>query len=1305
MRLARGLLIVSYGLFTIVAQTLLFREFLTAFEGNDISVGVFFGSWLLWVGVGAVVIRRWSRLADALLRHIELLFLVYVPALVVQLLLIVQVRELAGVASYELMSVQGLLFWSLLVNAPLSFVTGLLFPLACRWVERTQSFPVSRVYVLEAVGSFIGGIAVTLLLVLHVDALRILFLAVVALSASVLWAIAADRRSRITGVFVPLLLLALAVVCLVGNADRAVSGRLRLVTWTRLLPRDSFRGVLHTAQAEYLYGEYRGQWVVVRDGAACETLPNLESAGQTAAVALCQKPDARRVLVIGSGLALCRRFLSLPQIEQVAWAHADGEYVARVQEHVPPQWRIEDSRFQPVAVELRRYLRSTSSRFDLVVLSLPDVTSSAFNRYFTMQAFTQVKAALSPGGLLAVSIVGGENVLGAELAGLGGSVKLTLAEVFTHLVLVPGDETWLLASDSPDLTGDPATLRDRFAAVPGAQDLFPPAGLLSVYLPDRAAQAMERYEKTGLPKALLVNRDERPLTHLYGLLLASRQSGASVTQFVRLLALSGLLPFLAPIAVFLALRTWSLGRGPVLAVARPTERQSSFDSSFLLFSTGWAGIAVVIVLMYLYETRFGSLYLHVGVISSLFMAGLTVGAVVVGWLIRKARSDQSARVGLLPWLLLGVIVLHGLALAGMAWGLVDRQAGYGSFAAAFALAGLCSGGYWPLAAARLAAAGYHSGEAGSRLETADHLGACLGGLTASVLMVPVLGARAALLVLASLLLANVPGAVAPLWRRKPVGSAYWGPAWLRYAGYALLGVAACVVIGSNSLMAAARRWQPALPDYAVRALAGEQNAKEASATLPESGRAARYFVLSQAGGPPSGYVFSSADFAPDVRGFAGGINLAMHIDSSGTLLDFLIVQSNETPSYLDLLRGWLDRLKGRELLSSRPFTGIDTVTGATISSQAVLATLQESARKFSADVLGGGRKIEPSGQTRSSFRPPDSVAVYLLAVFAAAVLVTLRGGFQGRLAVLVLTLVVGGLVLNAQYSIEQIVTLLSLNLPPARISGAFVLVVGVPLLVLLFGNLYCGYVCPFGAAQELLGYILPRLVRYAVLFVLVAGFFLSRSRLTVSGDPLILVFGLRPSLGGPHTAGAGWSTWMWFITLVALVGSLFVVRFWCRYLCPAGAFLSLLNRFSLLRRWLPAKRYARCEFALMALDRGDCIHCDRCRYPAQWGTQGLGFAVKPSGRAPAPAMARSFAAIVLIVGVLMAGVSIRDLRRAMPAVTQPSTVTLGAAGQPRDVDLRRVRALIEQGRLSDEEARHYKKLDEAQPAQQSSDGR
>jgi ABC-type Na+ transport system ATPase subunit NatA len=50
---------------------------------------------------------------------------------------------------------------------------------------------------------------------------------------------------------------------------------------------------------------------------------------------------------------------------------------------------------------------------------------------------------------------------------------------------------------------------------------------------DRAAAAVESYSKADLPERLLVNRDARPLTHLYSLLLAAN---LTVEQNIRYFA-------------------------------------------------------------------------------------------------------------------------------------------------------------------------------------------------------------------------------------------------------------------------------------------------------------------------------------------------------------------------------------------------------------------------------------------------------------------------------------------------------------------------------------------------------------------------------------------------------------------------------------------------------------------------------------------------------------------------------------------------------------------------------------------------
>ncbi|MCJ7778162.1 MAG: 4Fe-4S binding protein, partial [Sedimentisphaerales bacterium] len=1173
-----------YGLFTIAAQALLFRDFITTFEGSDISVGIFFGSWFLWIGLGALLVYRAETFAEKLLKNIEFLFLGYLPAFVVELVLIIQARELAGIESYALLSIKAILLLSIMVNAPVSIITGMLFPLACRWVQKDQELAVSRVYIIEAAGSFLGGLGTTLLLGVGVSSARIFFILAFIVSFS-FFCVRLAKSKKWVWAFVPICIC----VCLIAGVDNKLSQQLQIIKWEKLLPKDTLKGSFQTAQSEYLYGIYQGQWQAVREGSVCETLPDKSSTGRIAAIGLCQNPDAKRILVIGSGLGLCYEFLRLPQIERVTWAHCDNEYVREVDRFIPPEFKVSDERFYRLVGDVRSLLAKERRYYDLVILNLPDATSSVLNRYYTLEFYRQIKEALRPGGVLGIRIAGGENIMGTELINLGASTKLTLEKVFSQLVLTPGEDTWFIASDSGKLTGDPGSLRDRFATIKGGADVFPPEALLSVYLPDRAAVALENYSGADLPERLLINRDSRPLTHLYSLLLAAKQSGAPGTKFVKYLVLAGPLAFVVPILVFIALRAVYILRNESLGLkTTQKDNSSSFDSTFLVFSAGWVGIGVVIVLMYLYQTYFGSLYLYIGVISSVFMAGLTAGAVLIRHLLLGRRRIQ-------PQILLFVVILvHTLILAAITFWPAEQWT-HLSFAIAFVLCGLCTGSYFPLAARQLADSAFESGEAGSKLETADHIGASAGGLLTSLALVPVLGTKVTLFVFALLILANVPPAGLRLYKAEKVRSLATTAFELRRLGYILFGIGLSVVLCSNLLAKAAVRLRPSLPQYAAQVLAGQAHLERASAVVSNGARKIDYFRVYDANDSsavpsgealakteasakadkPNGYIFSSEDLAPEISGFGGKMNLAIYVDATGRLINFHIIWSNETPAYLELLSQWRGLLVEHHLFQPEPFADIDAVTGATISSKAVLSALEKAGYRFASVILG---QTPPPLLLAQQSRGPDTPGIYLISAFVLSFIVIYRGGFWSRLATLCFNLVVGGIVLNAQYSSEQIATVLSLHSPAIGLSGAFLLVVGIPLLVIIFGNIYCGYICPFGVVQELLGYVVPRrfkpaaggipaesirkarFVKYVVLFVLIMVFFVSRNRTTLAADPLIGVFSGSPAL---YTVSAG------LIVAVALTGSIFYTRFWCRYLCPVGALLSLLNNVTILNRFLP----------------------------------------------------------------------------------------------------------------------------------------
>ena len=226
----------------------------------------------------------------------------------------------------------------------------------------------------------------------------------------------------------------------------------------------------------------------------------------------------------------------------------------------------------------------------------------------------------------------------------------------------------------------------------------------------------------------------------------------------------------------------------------------------------------------------------------------------------------------------------------------------------------------------------------------------------------------------------------------------------------------------------------------------------------------------------------------------------------------------------------------------------------------------------------------------------DRDFLWLSAFMAAAILLRYRPNPWLRRLFLLAAAAILGWWLNLQFSTQHVFTLLGGQPPHWILDGACFMVFAVPVLTLLFGNVYCGYVCPFGALQELVGEVWPqpqpgknawryaRQLKYLLLFLLVILFACFRDYGVLSADPLTTLFSALRSRE------------VLLLGVVVLVLAVPYRRFWCRNLCPAGAFLALLNKVQLLRRVTPRPRPTHCDLGVRNLDELDCIRCDRCRH-------------------------------------------------------------------------------------------------------------
>ncbi|HOZ12435.1 MAG TPA: 4Fe-4S binding protein [Thermotogota bacterium] len=152
---------------------------------------------------------------------------------------------------------------------------------------------------------------------------------------------------------------------------------------------------------------------------------------------------------------------------------------------------------------------------------------------------------------------------------------------------------------------------------------------------------------------------------------------------------------------------------------------------------------------------------------------------------------------------------------------------------------------------------------------------------------------------------------------------------------------------------------------------------------------------------------------------------------------------------------------------------------------------------------------------------------------------------------------------------------------------------------LLAGRGWCGWFCPFGTFQDALGWVKRRgsnpWIKYVVLVVALALAFTFKDPLFCKICPAGTLEGTLPNIliGIATFNPASILHIAIFIIIVAF--SLWISRFWCRFLCPVGAILGLFNRVTPLQ---------------INFSENLCVHCDRC---SDQCPQGLDVPVQVNG--------------------------------------------------------------------------------------------
>jgi len=332
----------------------------------------------------------------------------------------------------------------------------------------------------------------------------------------------------------------------------------------------------------------------------------------------------------------------------------------------------------------------------------------------------------------------------------------------------------------------------------------------------------------------------------------------------------------------------------------------------------------------------------------------------------------------------------------------------------------------------------------------------------------------------------------------------------------------------------------------------------------------------------SGLAFMTTDITPEIRGYAGPIKMLIGMTPKGAITKAHVIAHSETPSYVLGLEAFLVQFTSRDAQDSFELgKDIDGISRATITCEAIARAVEKSLKTIAAEVL----HLETASITVKEKPFPLEEIIVPLLLFTVAVI----GFFTRKQTIRWIALIGGflyfGIIKSTMISVVQAANICLLKFPPFEQSPLWYMLVGLTLLTtLLFGMVFCGSLCPFATVQELLynivhkkkrlhDHYLPykadrrgRYIKYVILIAAIIISVIVGNASAASIEPFLTLFAFKATALG------------WGLLLFTLLASLFHFRFWCKYLCPAGACLGLIARIS------PFK---------IKLGK-DCTHCDIC---------------------------------------------------------------------------------------------------------------
>jgi len=565
----------SLGFTAIITQIILLREFLTVFYGNELIIGIVLTNWMVLTAIGAGIGRKTLTFRSNTVFQIIALILLSILALIMVTFLNVLKNIVFQAGS--LVGIYQILLSSFVLLLPFCLMSGYLFThLSVSFSGYYGRNMIARTYAVESTGSLAGGIILSFILVYFLKSLQILGILML-LNVSLLFLNREVRNSfRIKWLFA-LVALLLFISVYVFNIDKIIKKSL-YPNQDIIYLRDTPYGNLTVTKSAEQLNFYENTSLLF-------TTNDFVSNEEDVHYAMLQHADPKHILVISGGISGIMNEILKYQVEYIDYVEINPWIIK-----LGKKWTktFEDNRLNVINKDSKIYLNSTKKKYDVILMQVPEPNTAQVNRYYTLEYFKLLKTRLGDDGQVCLSLPSTVNYVSIEANELNSIVYQTLKAVFNNVLFIAGNKNYLLASDSTLNIDIPALVEQK-----GIENVYVNQYYLDTWsLAERSEYIMEQLNHDAP-----VNKDFRPVCYFQHLMYW-------MSQFNIHYWLPFSLILLAFIISVIRLKPVTLG----------------------MFTGGFAGSSIELLLILTFQILYGYVYHYTGIIITVFMGGLAIGA-------------------------------------------------------------------------------------------------------------------------------------------------------------------------------------------------------------------------------------------------------------------------------------------------------------------------------------------------------------------------------------------------------------------------------------------------------------------------------------------------------------------------------------------------------------------------------------------------------------------------------------------------------------------------------------------------------